>query len=78
MVDFQITLSTYKLNSQNKKIIYIYKKNKNTIFFKIKKKKHHRTREARVMRLVYIYFGLHFTSSTFIYKILKKIKYFYI
>ena len=23
-VDFQITLSTYKLNSQNKKIIYIY------------------------------------------------------
>ena len=31
-VDFQITLSTYKLNSQNKKIIYI--KNKNTILKK--------------------------------------------
>ena len=54
-VDFQITLSTYKLNSQNKKIIYIYKyiyKIKTQIFFKLIKKKHHRMREARVMRLV--------------------------
>ena len=54
MIDFQITLSTYKLNSQNKKIIYIYiYKIKTQYFFKIKKKKkHHLTREARVIRLV--------------------------
>ena len=42
MIDFQITLSTYKLNSQNKKIIYIYiyiYKIKTQNFFKLKKKK---------------------------------------
>ena len=53
-VIFQITLSTYKLDSFFKKKKKTYKldsQNKNT-FFLLKKKPHH-TRVARVMRLVY-------------------------
>ena len=51
---FQITLSTYKLDSFFKKKKNTYKldsQNKN-IFFFVKEKKPHHTRVARVMRLV--------------------------
>ena len=47
-VNFQIFLSIHKLYCQNKN--YIYKIKAQNFFFA--KKKHHRTREARVMRLV--------------------------
>ena len=50
-VNFQITLSTYKLDSQNKN--YIYKiKTQVFFFFFAKKKKPHRTCKEHVMRLV--------------------------
>ena len=50
-VNFQITLSTYKLDCQNKN--YIYKIKTQSFFFLLEKKPHH-TREVRVMRLVQI------------------------
>ena len=53
LINFQIVLSIYKLYCQNKNYIYIY--NKNTGIFFFAKKKPHRTREARVMRLVDYY-----------------------
>ena len=49
-VNFQIVLSIHKLYCQNNN--YIYKIKAQNFFFA--KKKHHRTREARVMRLVFI------------------------
>ena len=54
---FQITLSTYKLDSFFKKKKKTYKldsQNKNTGFFFAGKKKPHHTRVERVMRLVFI------------------------
>ena len=56
LVDFQISLFTYKLDSQNKNYIY---KIKTQVFIIIiiiiiTKKNPHRTHKARVMRLVYI------------------------
>ena len=53
-VIFQIALSTYKLDFQNKN--YIYKIKTQFFFYKIvplTKQKPHRMHEARVMRLVY-------------------------
>ena len=49
IVDFQITLSTYKLNSQNKKL-YILNKNTGFFFYFFLKKKPHQLRKARLMR----------------------------
>ena len=63
-MNFQITLLNYKLDFQNKNMIFFKLKKKK------KKKKHHRTREARVMRLVYfilLFKGQHLFEPDFFF-----------